>query len=170
MSKFKEKYFVDLANTCTNSIVKIKCYSKVIILRTFMTNLAITKLDKELTSLIFFSTRFHTFAPRFVVDSVRYCVVCKIGLARWVLHLKMNKSLHIASLACQFCWQYAKILVWKKVIKFAKLVISLSVNFLNQFNVLWCILLIKNYYLLFIEKIDCNWHSIVSSPSNQETN
>ena len=34
LSKFKEKYFVYLANTCTNSMVKIKCYSEVNILRT----------------------------------------------------------------------------------------------------------------------------------------
>ena len=39
LSKFKGKYLVYLANTCANSIVKIKCYSEVSMLHAFMTNL-----------------------------------------------------------------------------------------------------------------------------------
>ena len=42
MLKFKGKYFVYLANTCTNSIAKRKCYSEVNILSTSLTNLAVT--------------------------------------------------------------------------------------------------------------------------------
>ena len=42
LSKFKGSYFVYLANTCTNSIVKIKCYSEVNILHTSLTNVAVT--------------------------------------------------------------------------------------------------------------------------------
>ena len=42
MSKFKGIYFVYLPNACTNSIVKIKCYSEVSILHTSLTNLALT--------------------------------------------------------------------------------------------------------------------------------
>ena len=39
--KFKGKYFVYLANTCTNSIVKIKCYSEVNIISTSLTSLVV---------------------------------------------------------------------------------------------------------------------------------
>ena len=41
MSKLKGKYFVYLANTCTNSIVKRKWYFKVNILSTSLINLAV---------------------------------------------------------------------------------------------------------------------------------
>ena len=61
----------------------------------------------------------------------------------------------------------------KNMIKFIKSVKLLNVKLLNlnvnvKLKVLW-FLLIKLYYLLLEEMIDWNWHSIVSSPSNQET-
>ena len=42
MSIFKGKYFVYLANICTNSIVKTKCYCEINVLNTSLTNLVVT--------------------------------------------------------------------------------------------------------------------------------
>lgn len=51
------------------------------------------KLVKQLVSLTLCSTRSHIFVPRFAINSVPYCFVCKIDLIRWVQLLKLQLGL-----------------------------------------------------------------------------
>ena len=99
------------------------------------------------------------------VLGVLFMLVCLRACVLNVLThvLSVLKYLRKASCAYRFCWQHAIILVWKTWWSL--------LNQLNVKSVKWTmIFLIEPHYLLFIEMIDWNWHSIVSSPSNQNQN